>query len=284
VSVVITGATGLLGAMIIGELIGRGVPADTIVGAGRNADRLAALERKGARTARIDFSEPASLAAAFHGAQKVLLVSGSEVGRRVPQHQNVIDAAATAGVGLLAYTSALDVGSGKLALGAEHLATEKAIEASGLPAVLLRNGWYSENYEKAMRQAAQTGVLLASVGDGRVASASRPDFAAATAAVLATDGHERRVYELSGDAAWDYDELAAAFAQVLGRDVAYQRVSPQEHLAALTAAGLPEEAARFVTGLDADIRNGALALVTGDLSRLAGRPSTPLAETLRSLS
>src|SRR5690606_18412743 len=267
-----------------------------LVAAGRDEEKLGALRELGLATVRADYTEPATLDEAFAGADTVLLISSSEVGIRVPQHRNAVDAAVRAGVSRLVYTSALGADRGKLLLADEHLATEEAIAASGLPFTILRNGWYTENFEPALRHAETTGVVLASAGDGRVASATREDYAEAIAAVLAQDGHAGQTYELSGDVAWSFaelaaalaaalarhagktyelsggvawsfDELAAALTEVLGREVTYRRLTPEQHLAELERTGVDESTARFLVALDANIEDGALDLVTGDLSR-----------------
>ncbi|WP_155371478.1 SDR family oxidoreductase [Catellatospora vulcania] len=283
-SIVISGATGQLGRLVVAALLDRGVPAEQVVAGARDETRLADLAAQGVRVVRFDYDDPASLSAALTEGDTLLLVSGSEIGRRVAQHQAVIAAAQNAGVARLAYTSALRAGETALAVAPDHVATEQAVRASGLPFTLLRDGWYTENYATALVQARATGVVLSSAGDGRVASATRADYAAAIAAALTGTGHENAVYELSGDHAWDFDELAAAFATVLGRDVVYRRVSPEEHLNLLVEAGLDAGTAGFLVALDGNIRDGALALTSGDLSRLAGRPTTPLVDALRPLT
>jgi NAD(P)H dehydrogenase (quinone) len=284
-SIVITGATGQLGKLVIGSLLERGVEASHIVAAGRDQEKLSAhYGPQGIRTVRVDYSDPESLAAAFQSGDKVLLISGSEVGQRVAQHRNVIDAARTAGVAQLAYTSVVRADTSTLVLAPEHKATEEALVASGLPYTLLRNGWYTENYVPALEQARQTGKVVASVGNGRVASASRADYAAAAAAVLSTDGHHNAVYELSGDVAWDFEELAASLSAALDRSVVYEAVEPGEHFELLKAAGLDDQTAGFLVALDGNIRDGELAPTTGDLSRLTGRPTASLRETIAQLS
>jgi NAD(P)H dehydrogenase (quinone) len=283
-SVVITGATGHLGRLVVEDLLAGGLPAERITATGRDTAKLADLAARGVATARADFDDPASLKAAFRGADTLLLVSGSEVGKRVDQHRHAVEAATEAGVGHIVYTSVLNAAETTLVLAPEHKATEEIILASGLPFTLLRNGWYSENYEQQLHQARETGTVLTSAGAGRVASASRPDYAAAAAAVLRDLAlHTGRVYELSGDTAWGFDEFAAAVGEVLGREVVVNNVSPEEHLAVLTGAGLDEGTAGFVVGLDTGTRAGELSSTTGDLSRLIGRPTTPLVETLRTL-
>jgi NAD(P)H dehydrogenase (quinone) len=280
-SIVITGATGQLGHLVVEELLARGVSADRVVATGRALDKVADLAARGVRTAYVDYDDPSTLDATLEPGDVLLLIASNSMERRVEQHRAVVDAAKRAGVAHLLYTSALSADDTPLILAPDHVKTEIEIRDSGIPFTLLRNGWYTENYVQALEQASATGVLLTSVGDGRVASATRADFAAATAAVLTTDGHEGKVYELSGDVAWDYDDLAAAFAEVLGRDVRHHRASPAEHLEVLTGAGLDQGTAGFLVALDGNIRDGALALQTGDLSRLAGRPSTSLVDGLR---
>jgi NAD(P)H dehydrogenase (quinone) len=236
------------------------------------------------RTAVVDYDQADTIAAALEGVDSVLLISGSEVGRRTAQHQAVIDAAKEAGVGKLVYTSAPKAPTSDLVLAPEHKATEELIAASGIPAVILRNNWYTENYAGNIAQARETGVVAASVGDGRVASASRKDFADAAAVVLLEDGHLGQAYELGGDVAWTYDELAAAIAEVIGSPVEYRALTAEEHAAALESAGLDAGTVGFVTALDAGIRDGALADTDGTLARLIGRPTTPLVEGLRPLA
>ena len=282
-TILVTGATGHLGRLVIDSLLARGASPDDIVAGVRDLDRASDLVDRGVRAVVVDYDRPDTVTDALHGVDSVLLISGSEVGRRVDQHRAVIDAAAAAGVTKLVYTSAPKATTSDLVLAPEHKATEELISASGVPAVILRNNWYTENYAGTIEQARATGAFAASVGDGRVASASRRDFAEAAAVVLLDDGHIGQVYELGGDVAWDYDELAAAVSEVVGSPVEYRRVTPDEHLAVLAEAGLDEGTAGFVVALDAGIAAGALADSDGTLSRLIGRPTTPLAEGLRAL-
>lgn len=277
----ITGATGNLGRLVIQSLLERGAEPDSIVAGARDLSKASDL---GVRSVRVDYTDPASLAAALDDVDSVLLISGSEVGQRAAQHQAVIDAAKAAGVTKFVYTSAPKATTSDLVLAPEHKATEEAIAAAGLPAVILRNNWYTENYAADVARSAETGVLAAGAGDGRVASASRKDFAEAAAVVLLEDGHIGQVYELGGDVAWTYDDLAAAIGEVSGRDVDYRRLTADEQLAALQSAGLDEGTAGFVVALDAGIAAGALADTDGTLARLIGRPTTPLVEGLRAIA
>jgi NAD(P)H dehydrogenase (quinone) len=277
-SIVVTGASGHLGHLIVEGLLREGVaPADIIAGA-RNLDKIADFAALGVDVRRVDYDDPASLAAAFTGADTLMLVSASSPGHRTAQHKAAIDAAVAAGIGRIVYTSAPKATTSPLILAPEHKATEELLAASGLRTTILRNGWYTENYANAANQARESGVVIASVGDGRVSSASRVDYADAAVAVLTTPGHDGKIYELSGDVAWNYDDLAAAIGTAIGRDVVYKSVTPDEHRALLTSLGLDDGTAAFVVQLDADTKSGYIGETSGELSRLIGHPTTPLAE------
>jgi NAD(P)H dehydrogenase (quinone) len=278
-SIVITGATGHLGRLVVESLLERGV--DDVVATGRAVERLGDLAERGVRTERLDFDDVPDTVDWLGAGDVLLLVSGSEVGRRVPQHRAVVELAVRSGVRRIVYTSAPSADDTALVLAPEHAATERLIRESGLPFTFLRNGWYTENYLPTFDQARESGVVAASVGDGRVASAPRADFAEAAAIVLSNDGHDGAVYELSGDTAWDHDELARTFGEVLGREVSYQRLSPEEHRELLLSLGLDEGTAGFVVALDQNIGAGLVAVTTGDLAKLLGRPTVPLVETAR---
>ncbi|MDA2805530.1 SDR family oxidoreductase [Nocardiopsis suaedae] len=281
-SVVVTGATGRLGQAAVETLLGRGLPAGSVTAVGRDPERLSGLAERGVRTARADYGDPASLKAAFTGADLLLLVSGSEIGQRAAQHRNAVEAASGAGVRHIVYTSAPKATDTTLVLAPEHAATEKIIAASGLTSTILRNGWYNENFLPQLEEAQATGRIVGSAGEGLTASAALRDFAEAAAAVLLEpEAHAGAVYELSGDTAWTRADLARTLSEVLGREVVYQDVTTEEHVAALQQAGLDADTAGFVAALDANTRDGELGEVTDTLRRLIGRPTTPLAETLR---
>jgi NAD(P)H dehydrogenase (quinone) len=277
---VVTGATGHLGRLVVEALLARGVAPGDLVATGRRTQVLDDLAARGVRVARADYDDPASLDAAFAGADRLFFASGSEVGHRIPQHRNVVDAAVRAGVRHVAYTSAPRVDVSPLPVAPDHKATEEMLAASGLPTTLLRNDWYSENYLGDLAQVRETGVLVTATAGGRVASAPRKDYAEAAAVVLTTEGHEGAVYELAGDVAWDYDELAGVLADLTGRPVQVRAVTPDERRAQLVAAGTPPEAAAFVAALDEAIAGGWLAGTDGTLARLLGHPTTPLRDTL----
>lgn len=280
-TIAVTGATGQLGRLVLEELLASQEPA-ALVAVVRDGGKAEELRARGVQVRVADYSDPAALETALAGVDKLLLVSGSEVGSRVAQHANVVNAAKAAGVGFIAYTSVLAADTTALILAPEHKATEELIRASGLDYTILRNGWYTENYVQAVATARQTGAVVAAAGDGRVASAARADYAAAAAAVLSSAGHEGRVYELSGDYAWDFKELATAITAIAGREVVYQPVSAPELVEVLTTAGLDQGTAGFLAALDTDTQAGLLATVTGELSGLIGRPTTPLLQALRS--
>lgn len=282
-TILVTGATGHLGRHIVEGLLREGADPGDIVAGGRRLDRLAEFAERGVRVVPLDYDEPATVVDALAGVRRVVLVSGSELGNRVAQHSVVIDAAAASGVELLAYTSAPNATDTALVVAPEHKATEEHLVASGVPWVMLRQGWYNENYLPTALQAAETGVVVSSAGDGRVASAARADFADAAVAVITSDGHAGRIYELTGDTAWDFAEFAALVADLSGRAVEYRPVTPDEHARILSAAGLDDSTVGFIVAMDANIRDGLLGQVNGELSRLIGRPTTPLRETLASL-
>ncbi|WP_432118382.1 SDR family oxidoreductase [Streptomyces sp. bgisy032] len=277
-SIVVTGATGHLGRHVVEQLLDK-VPAEQITAVVRSAEKAADLADRGVRIAVADYNTPASFDGLLSAGDKVLLISGTEFDKgRVQQHKVVIDAARAAGAALLAYTSA--PGTLTAALADDHRGTEALLRDSGVPHVLLRNGWYHENYTENLAPVLEHGAVVAAAGEGRVSSASRADYAAAAVAVLTGEGHENRVYELGGDTAWSFAEYAAELSRQTGRQITYQAVSLEALTGILTGAGLPEPFARMLAGVDASIEKGELVVPTGDLSRLIGRPTTPLAEAV----
>jgi NAD(P)H dehydrogenase (quinone) len=278
--IVITGATGHLGRFVVEELLARGVPANEVVAAGRAIDKIKDLADRGVRIEAIDYDEPDTLRRGFAGADKVLLISGSEVGKRVVQHKNSIAAAAEAGVGLLIYTSIANADRGTMRLGDDHRATEAALASAGLPVTILRHSWYLENYTGQLPVFLEHGAILGSAGEGRVSAATRADYAAAAAAVLTSDGHMGRTYELGGDSAFSMAELAATVTELSGRKVVYRDLAEQEYAAALTAAGLPASYAAALAESDRGLARGELLVESEDLSRLAGRPTTSMPEAV----
>ncbi|WP_330298032.1 SDR family oxidoreductase [Streptomyces sp. NBC_00503] len=278
-SIVVTGATGALGRLVVADLLTR-VPADRVAVVVRDAAKAADLAELGVELRIADYDDAASLAGAFRAGDRVLLISGNEIGRRVAQHTAVIKAAGEAGVAQLAYTGILGGPEADFELAAEHRVTEQAILDSGLPYTFLRNGWYHENYTRSLASHLEQGALVGSAGEGRVASAARADYAAAAAVVLTGEGHLNRAYELSGDSAWTLAEYAAELSAQAGREIAYTELPAEDHQKVLIGAGLPEGFAAVFVDVDAAIRRGRLGSTGGDLARLIGRPTTPLAEAI----
>ncbi|MDP3347084.1 MAG: SDR family oxidoreductase, partial [Hydrogenophaga sp.] len=273
-------ATGQLGRLVIQNLQ-KTVPASQIVAAVRSPEKAADLAALGVQVRQADYAQSATLDAAFQGVDKLLLISSSEVGQRAPQHAAVIAAAQKAGVKLLAYTSLLRADSSPLGLAAEHKETEAMLRASGLPHVLLRNGWYTENYTGSVPAALQYGAVMGSAKDGRIASAARADYAAAAAAVLTKEGQAGQVYELAGDTAYTLAELAAEIAKQSGKPVVYNDLPQAAYAAALVQVGLPEGFAALLADSDVGASKGALFDDSHQLSQLIGRPTTPLAEVVK---
>lgn len=283
-SIVVTGATGHYGGLVVKHLIERGTPAADIVAVGRNEQRLAQLASEyGVRTAPIDYDKPETLGKAFTGADSVLLVSGSTLGTRVQQHKNVVDTARESGVNLLAYTSVLDAEHSPLAVAPDHRATEEYIKKSGVPYVFLRNAWYTENYATDVEQAGKTGVIESAAGDGVIASATRDDLADAAAVVLSNpDEYRNTTLELSGGRTFTYADLAAVASAITGREVVYKNVTTDQLTEDLSAAGLPKDAVSWVVKLAADTASGALSAKHSDkLANIVGHKLTGLEDGLR---
>jgi NAD(P)H dehydrogenase (quinone) len=281
-SIVITGATGQLGRHVIDALLERDVPAAEIVAAGRSVGKLADFEARGVQVRTMDYTDPASVAAALEGATKVLLISGSEVGQRVEQHRTVIEAAKAAGVELIAYTSIANADTTGMKLAAEHQATEETLKDSDVPFALLRNGWYLENYTEQLQGALAQGALAGSAGEGKVSAASRRDYAEAAAAVLVAGDQAGKVYELGGDHAFTLTELAREISVAANKAVDYQDLPARDYAALLAGFGLPQSFADILADSDLGIARGDLLVSGSDLRELIGRPTTPMPDAVRS--
>jgi NAD(P)H dehydrogenase (quinone) len=276
VSIVITGATGRLGRLVVTDLLARGTAPGDIAAAVRDAGKAADLAALGVEVRIADYERPETLKTAFEPGDKVLLISSGSADRRAAHHIAAVEAAAGAGVALLAYTGILGGPDADFMLADPHKVAERNILASGLPYVFLRNGWYHENYTANLGPVLERGALIGNAGPGRVASAARADYAAAAAIVLSGDGHAGRAYELSGDTAWSLAEYAAVVAEVAGRPVEYRGLPAEAHYEILVRAGLPDWQAHLLVDVDAAIARGSLAATSGELSRLISRPTTPL--------
>ena len=280
--IAITGATGQLGALAVEELL-KTVNASELVAIVRNPAKADALAQNGVVVRQADYGDQAALTAALSGVEKLLLVSSSEVGQRAAQHRNVINAAKAAGVKFIAYTSLLHADKSPLGLHVEHVETEKMLADSGIPYALLRNGWYTENYLASAPAALAHGVFIGAAGDGKIASATRADYAAAAARVISTEGHAGKVYELAGDSAWTLSELAAELSKQSGKPVVYQNLSEADFAGALKGVGLPDVFANLLADSDIGASKGGLFDDSHTLSKLIGRPTTPLAESVKGI-
>ncbi|MFY9996788.1 MAG: SDR family oxidoreductase [Leclercia sp.] len=280
--IAITGATGQLGQHVIEQLL-KTVPASQLVAIVRNPAKADALSQQGVNVRQADYTDQPALTTALTGVDKLLLISSSEVGQRTPQHLNVIKAAQAAGVKFIAYTSLLHADTSPLGLHVEHVETENALAASGIPHAVLRNGWYSENYLASAPPALEHGVFIGSAGEGKIAAATRADYAAAAARVISEEGHAGKVYELAGDSAWTLGELAAELSRQSGKNVVYQNLSEADFAAALKGFGLPAALADMLADSDAGASKGGLFDDSRTLSTLIGHPTTPLAESVNSI-
>jgi len=276
---VVTAASGQLGRLVVAALARR-AGASSVAAIVRDPSRSASLFPEGVAIRKGDYEQPETLAPAFAGAERLLLISSNAVGARVPQHRNAIEAAKRAGIKRIAYTSVLHADISKLGLAEEHRQTEKLIETSGLEYSLLRNGWYTENYTASIAPALQHGAFIGSAGEGRISSAARLDYAEAAAAALIGDEAPRVVHELAGDASYTLTEFAAELSRQSGKQIPYVNLPEAEYRAALLGAGLPEKVANLISDSDAAAANGALFDETRTLSELIGRPTTPFGATI----
>lgn len=277
-TIAITGATGQLGRLVVRDLKAR-VPATDLVALVRSPEKAADL---GIAVREADYDRPETLGPALAGVDTLVLISASEVGKRTAQHHNVIEAAKRAGVKRIVYTSLLRAdGSPIRDLAVEHSATEAEVKASGLRYTILRNGWYTENYTGSIPAALATGTFIGSAGEGRISSATRADFAEATAVVVTEPGHDGKTYELAGDAAYTLSDLAAELSRQTGRAIPYRNLPEGEYAAALVGAGVPDGMARMFAGWDTGVTKGALFDNGRQLSKLIGRPTTPLSTAVR---
>jgi NAD(P)H dehydrogenase (quinone) len=278
-TIAVSAATGQLGRLVVAELDRRGHAADTVALA-RSPDRAADL---GLPVRAFDYAAPATLALALDGVDTLLLISSSEIGQRAVQHANVIAAARTAGVGHIVYTSLLHADTSAISLAEEHRTTEAEIRASGIPFTILRNGWYAENYAGTIGGAVATGSVTGAAGSGQISAAARTDYAAAAATVLTGPGHIGQTYELAGDTAFTLSDLAAEIGRQTGRDITYADMPAPAYAQALASLGLPPPVAEMIAGWDTAIAAGALHDDSRTLSRLIGRPTTPIADTVRAI-
>jgi len=273
----ITGATGQLGRLVVEKLKNRVNP-ENMVALVRSPEKAVDL---GVEARAFDYSKPETLADALTGLDYLLLISGSEVGQRFAQHQNVIEAARKAGIKWIVYTSLLHADTSSLSLATEHLQTEELLKSSGIPYTVLRNGWYTENYTASIPGALAAGAFVGSAADGKISSAAREDYAEAAAVVLTSEGHVGNVYELAGDTAYILKDLAAEISRQTGKHIPYNNLSEEEYAGVLKSVGLPEGLASAIAGWDVGASRGDLFDDSHQLSQLIGRPTTSLSDSVK---
>ncbi|MCW8329258.1 SDR family oxidoreductase [Photobacterium sp. SDRW27] len=281
--IVVTGATGQLGRLVIKHLISK-VDASEIIAAVRTPEKASDLSALGVQVRKADYSRPETLKTAFDGAEKILLISSSELGQRAEQHMNVIEAAKSEGVSLIAYTSLLHADTSPLGLAGEHIETEKHLKESGVPFVLLRNGWYTENYLASVAPSIEHGVFIGSAGEGQISSAAREDYAEAAAVVITSEEPQAgKVYELAGDESYSLADLSVLISQESNKEIPYVNLPENEFKEALVGAGLPEPFAALLANSDVGASKGGLFDEQGELSALIGRPTTNLSEMIKAI-
>ncbi|MGF1759118.1 SDR family oxidoreductase [Photobacterium sagamiensis] len=281
--IVVTGATGQLGRLVIKHLISK-VDASEIIAAVRTPEKASDLSALGVQVREADYSRPETLKTAFDGAEKILLISSSELGQRAEQHMNVIEAAKSEGVSLIAYTSLLHADTSPLGLAGEHIETEKYLKESGVPFVLLRNGWYTENYLASVAPSIEHGAFIGSAGEGQISSAAREDYAEAAAVVITSEEPQAgKVYELAGDESYTLADLSALISQESSKEIPYVNLPENEFKEALVGAGLPEPFAALLANSDVGASKGGLFDDQDELSALIGRPTTNLSEMIKAI-
>ncbi len=270
--IAVTGATGQLGRIVVNKLKEK-VDAQSIVALVRSTAKANDL---GVQTREADYDKPELLAIALQGIDTLVFISGSEIGKRTVQHQNVIEAAKKAGVKKIVYTSLLHADRSSFGIADEHVATENLLKQAGIPFTILRNGWYTENYGGSIAGGLGAGTIIGSAANGKISSAPRKDYAEAAVAVATSQGHEGKVYELAGDEAFTMSDLAAEVSSQTGKSISYTNMPPNEYAAALVKAGFPEGVGQMFAGMDVATAKGDLFDDSHQLSKLIGRATTPL--------
>lgn len=280
--IVVTAASGQLGRLVVQELL-KSVPASQIIAGVRSPEKAKDLASTGVQVRELDYTKPQTIQAALAGVKKLLLISSNAVGSRAAEHKNVIDAAKKVGVELIAYTSILHADTTPMILAQEHKETEAMIKASGLPYVFLRNGWYTENYTANIAPVLQHGAVLGSAKDGKFSLAARADYAAAAAKVLTLDNQAGKIYELAGDVAYTLADYAAEIAKQTGKTIVYSDMPESDYAKVLVSVGLPEGFASVLADCDTGASKGALFDDSKTLSKLIGRATTPIAESIKAV-
>jgi len=278
----VTGATGKLGTIVVETLL-KSVPASDLAVSVRDPEKAEGLRVRGVEVRQGDFDRPETLDAAFAGIDRLLIISADgDNETRIRQHTNAVAAAERAGVKFIAYTSATNANESKLFLAEVHRVTEQAIVKTGIPYSFLRNNWYLENEISSIQGVMAGAPWVTSAGSGKVGWALRQDYAAAVAAVLAGNGHDNTIYELSGKL-MTQEELASALGTVLGKEVPVQQVDDAAYAEIMKGAGVPDFVIPILVSIQQAIREGALEIESNDFEKLLGRPATPISEALTQL-
>lgn len=270
--IAITGATGQLGRLVINKLKEK-IPTDNMIALSRSVEKAKGLE---VEVREFDYEKPAMLKPALKGVDTLLLISASEIGKRFSQHKHIIEAAKSAGIKWIVYTSLLRTDNTSLDIGTEHKVTEKLLKESGIPFTILRNGWYTENYTSSVPGAIRGGALMGCAGNGKISGAARADYADAAAAVLTGKNHQGKIYELAGDNFFTLSDLAAEISRQTGKNIPYKNLSEKDYTSALKNFGVPEEFAKVIAGWDTAASKNDLFDDSHQLSRLTGKATTPL--------
>jgi len=282
--ILVTGASGKLGGLIVQHLLERGVAPSNIIAGSRDKAKLAALAAKGVETRKVDFNDEAGLSAALKGADTVLIVSTDALdgaGTRLKQHRAAVNAAVAAGAKRLAYTSLPVPDTSRVSFAPDHLGSEEAVKATGLPYLIFRDNWYHENLFMSLPNAFKGGQWYTSAGEGRTAFVSREDIAEAIAAALANPPKDSAIYTLTGSEAVSNAEVAKLASAAAGKPLSVVSLTDEQLAGGMKAAGVPEAFIPTLVSFDTATRSGDLALVTGDVEKLTGRKPKPLADFIK---
>jgi NAD(P)H dehydrogenase (quinone) len=272
----VTGATGHLGRIVIEKLKER-IPRESIVALARSPEKASGMD---VEVRKFDYMIPEDLSGSLKGIDNLLLISGSEAGKRALQHSNIIDAARKAGIKWIVYTSILRADTSSISLAEEHLETERMLVRSGIPHTILRNGWYTENYTGSVKNAIAAGAFIGSAGDGKISGAARKDYAEAAVVVITGKDEKGNIYELAGDEPFTLSDLAAEISRKTGKNIPYKNLPENEYAEALKSFGIPEEMAHTIAGWDVSASEGELFDDSHQLSKLIKRPTTSLSKAV----
>lgn len=276
-TLLVTGASGQLGRLVLDSLLASGKSPASIIATTRDTAKLADYAAKGVIVRLADFDDAASLDAAFAGADKVLIISTDALdqpGKRLAQHKAAVAAAKEAGAKHILYTSMPQPDDSLVTFAPDHLGTEEAIKATGIPYTILRDGWYAENLFMSLPHALETGSWYTSTGEGRIAHITRADTAAAIAGAVLKAGNESKTYTLTGTKSRTAEEIAAIVSAATGKPLKVVHVTDAQLAEGLKAAGLPEGFIPTIVSFDANTREGKIASVTSDAETLSGRKPT----------